>query len=55
MESYGKYFSRKKDDISGQEGDLARMKFLDHFLGKRYLKELNNIDKLLNEKYQKHY
>ena len=40
-------------DVVGQEGDLARMKFLDHPTGKRYLKEIENIDNLLNEKYKK--
>jgi hypothetical protein len=39
-------------DVAGQEGDLARIKFLDHSTGKRYLKELNSIDNILNEKYK---
>jgi len=39
-------------DITGQEGDLARMKFLDHPIGKKYLKELDKIERDLNEKFK---
>ena len=40
-------------DIAGQEGDLARMKFLDHPTGKEYLRELEMINHSLKDKYQK--